>query len=159
MALSRFPTAMPQNVEAVLRASAALRNIRDTTGPLAFRYLDAVQSGLENAKTTFLRAMGEAKKAPPAAEAFMVGVNGPATLTEYQKGFEAIGAAATDWNARLATVLTKIPAAELIALGTRVETGTRHIEHAFEINAALADELRTSTELSTLIAAFEAVGG
>lgn len=159
MALSRFPAMMDANVSAVLRTATALRFIRDSTGDLAFRHLDAVQSGLEQSKVTFGMAFAEAQKAPEAATAFMASIGGPASLQDYGAGAIALEAAAGDWNGRLSAALASIPAADLITTVLRAETQTRHIEHAAFISAVIADPLRQSPELAALIAAFESLGG
>lgn len=159
MALSRFPTVMPQNVEAVLRAASAIRHVRLATGDLLFRDLDAVQAGLEQAKITFVAALTEAQKAPEAAQAFMASVNGPVTLAQYQQGAVTIETAAAAWNARLAATLASLTSADLITLVTRPDSQTKHIERSAFIPAVVADPLRQSAELGALLASFEAVGG
>lgn len=159
MALSRFPKVMADNVDAVLRAADAIRHVASSTGDLTFRNLDAVQSGLELAKLTFIEALTEGQKAPVAAQQFMASVNGPVSLAEYQAKAGAIEVAAAAWNAKLAATLASLPNADLIALVTRPDSQTKHIERAAFIHAAVADPLRQSQELLDLLSAFESVGG
>lgn len=160
MALSRFSSVMPAAVEAVLSVTQALRYVRDTSGDLTLRSLDDVQNGLQVAKATTFAALSEGAIAPAAAEAFMAGLGGPATLAAYQAAAMDIEGKASAWNGLLAGVLTGLSGPDLIALVTRDVGGieTRHIEYVAFIPAATAGQLRTSQELAELIAAFEAVG-
>jgi hypothetical protein len=89
----------------------------------------------------------------------MISVNGPATLLEYQQKAGGIEVAAAAWNARLAETLATLTAADLIALVTRPDSQTKHIERSAFIPAVVADPLRQSAELGALLASFEAVGG
>lgn len=158
MALSRFPLAISENANAVLDVARTIRQIRDGAGNLTFTDLDRLQTGLERAKVTFLTAMAEAAKSPAAAQAFMAGMNGPATLTEYQALAQDIEIAASAWNARLSAALASVPTGDLIRLVTRSPSQTRHIERVTVLGADLADPLRQSAELTALLASFEAVG-
>ena len=158
--LSQFPTAMPAAVTAVLRAAAALRYLRDTAGDMTFRSLDEAQDGLREAKATTFVALAEGGKAPAAAEAFMAGLGGPATLADYTAAAADIEAKAAAWNALLASTLAGLPVEAVIGLVTITTGGidTKHIERRHFIPAELAAPLRASAELAALITAFEAVG-
>lgn len=160
MPLSQFPTAMPAAVTAVLSVAAALRHIRDASGDLTLHAINAAQDGLRHAKATTLGALSEGAKAPEAAEAFMAGLGGPATLAEYNAAAVEIEAKAAAWNARVAACLASLPVDAVIGMVVVDRDGiiTRHIEHKSFIPADYADPLRHSDELAALIAAFEAVG-
>lgn len=159
MTLSRFPKAMADNVDAVLRTVDLIRHVANASGDLLFRDLDEIQQGLARSKTTFLQAMAEGQKAPASAEAYMVSVNGPATLADYQGHAEDIEAAAAAWNARLAQALAEIPGSDLIYMVRDDRTQTKVIERARFVPATIADPLRQSTEMTGLAAAFDAVVG
>ena len=160
MPLSQFPTAMPAAVTATLAAAIALRHIRDTKGDLTFRALDTVQDALFRSKVTTYSALVEGAKAPAAAEAFMAGVGGPASLADYQAAVVNIETKASAWNGTLSAALAELTGPELIDLVSRDVDGvkTRHIEMASFISAAKAGPLRASSELAALITAFEDVG-
>ena len=158
MALSRFPKSMADNVDAVLGVAGVIRHVISSSGDLSFRNLDQLQSGLEVAKTTFIQALTEGQKAPAAAESFMASVNGPASLAEYQEKAIAIETAASAWNAVLSETLNRMSTTDLIALVTRPDSQTRHIERASFIPATIADPLRKSVELAALLTAFESAG-
>jgi len=159
MSLSRFPKAMAENVEAVIRTAAALRHVTSSSGDLLFQDIRAIQSGLEQSKLTFLAALQEGQKSATAAEAFMVSINGPSTLAAYQKGAGSIENAAASWNARLSQALSEMTSADLIKVVIRPDTQTKHVEWAAFIPALVADPLRQSVDLADLIEAFAALGG
>lgn len=157
--LSRFPKVMSDNVDAVIRCADQARHIANATGDLPFRDLEMLQMLLENAKMTFLTAMSEGMKSPQAAEAFMISVNGPATLSAYQNTAVSIETAAAGWNAKLAQTLAELPNSVLISVIVRPDSQTKHIERPSFIPAIYADQLRQSAELGSLVAAFDAAGG
>lgn len=160
MPLSQFPTTMPAAVAAVLAVADALRHIRDASGDLTMHAINAAQDGLRQAKATTMGALSEGAKAPDAAEAFMAGLGGPATLAEYHAAAQDIEVKAAAWNARVAACLRSLPVESVIGMVVLDRDGivTRHIEHKSFIPAEHADPLRQSAELAALIGAFEAVG-
>ena len=115
---------------------------------------------MREAKATTLNALSEGAKAPEAAELFMAGLGGPATLAEYHAAAVDIESKAAAWNARVAICLAGLPVNAVIGMVVVDRDGiiTRHIEHKSFIPAEHADPLRKSDELASLIAAFEAVG-
>lgn len=160
MALSQFPITMPAAVSAVLRVSAALRYLRDTSGDLTFHSLNEVQDGLREAKSTTFAALAEGGKSPEAAELFMAGLGGPATLAEYYTAAADIESKAAGWNGKVNAILLTLPVECVIGMVPVTQNGitTKHIEYKSFIPAQYSDELRSSPELAALIAAFEGVG-
>lgn len=159
MTLSRFPKAMADNVDAVLRTAELISHVANSSGDLMFRDLDEIQQGLARSKTTFLKAMAEGQKSPAGAKAYMVSVNGPATLADHQGHAGDIEAAAAAWNTRLAQALAAMTSSDLIYMIRNDQTEAKFIERARFMPAAIADPLRQSTEMTALVAAFDAVVG
>jgi len=151
---------MPAAATATLAAATALRHVRDTSGDLTFRALDTLQEALFRAKVTTYAALVEGGKAPVAAQEFMAGIGGPATLAAYQTAAMNIEMKAAGWNSALSAALAGLTGPELISMITRNVNGVeaKYIERATFIPAAKADPLRASPELDALISAFEAVG-
>ncbi|RAP39424.1 hypothetical protein BYZ73_20640 [Rhodovulum viride] len=160
MALSQFPTVMPQAVSAILGAATALRYLRETSGDLTWYSVEAVQTALRSAKASTLAAIAEAQKAPAAAEAFMAGIGGPTALPDLIALADEIEAAASAWNDALTAWVSGLPASDLIRVVTIATDGilTRHIERPAFVPAARAAALRARPELAALIGAFDAVG-
>jgi hypothetical protein len=160
MTLSRFATVMPRAVEAVLSTAEALRHIRNTQGDLPWWAIDRVQDGLAQSKEACLAALAEGQRQPVNSEEFMRSLGGPATLADFQAKIMACETAAAAWNTRLAALLADLSGPELIALIRRGEgmMATSHVERVPFLSAGRADGLRSSDELASLIAAFEAVG-
>lgn len=160
MGLSRFPSVMQTAVEAILQTADALRFVRDTQGDLPWVYLDAVQNGLRASKVGTYAVLAEAAKQPQSAEAYMASLGGPETLAEFQAKAVQVEIAAAAWNAFLAGFIETLPHSALIAIVVQSydDIRTKHIEHPGYIPAAEAVAVRTSSTLTDLIAAFEAVG-
>ena len=160
MRLNQFPAAMNAAVPAVIAAGAALRYIRDTRGDLTWASIYEVQRALHNAKATCLAALAEAQKAPAEAEPYLAGLGGPQTIAAFGTGMAACEAAAQAWSQRLGGWISERPASDLRRV-VRIDTGgvaTAQIEDVPFVSEVAAAPLRTSSELSALIAAFEAVG-
>lgn len=158
--LSRFPTVMQSAVEAVIKTADALRYVRNTSGDLTWRSIDAIQEGLRESKITTYATFAEAAKQPASSEAYMASMGGPQTLTDYQAKAAGIEIAAHNWNAFLRTWVASIPHEMLIGVVTASVNGieTKHIERPAFVGAEHAMSLRASPELQALIEAFEAVG-
>lgn len=159
--LSRFPSVMPLAVEAVIGVTAALKHVRDTTGDLRFRDIQNVQRGLHSAKKYSIGALQEGAKAPAAAQAFMAGLGGPATLADFQAKVMDIEAKAASWNALLVAFIDGLPASAFAVVAPLTVDGVE--SHQFQqtefAKEAEAETLRKSAALQALIEAFEAVGG
>lgn len=162
MGLSRFPKAMSDAADAVLRAGEALRHVSTASGDLTFRDLDLIYEGLASSKIHALAALAEGSKpgAQAGAQEFMASMGGPATLTDFQSKLVTIETKAAAFHAEVAAAFAAMPPTDLIRVNSRSVGGVTvpFIERAAFIPAAYADPLRQSTELAELVAAFEAVG-
>lgn len=160
MALSQFTSIMPAAATAVIRVAAALRYIKDSSGDLSYTVIDELQNALRESKETTIKAIEEGLKAPAGAEAFMVSIGGPLSLEEYQYYAYQIEIRASAWNDLLGSIINSIPSEHLIGMVTNNANGiaTRHREPKPFMPAQYADQMRTSTALIELLAAFESVG-
>jgi len=161
MALSRFPKAMDDAANAVIKLTEAAKFVRDTSGDLSFRDLDRLQDSLRAAKIASFTVMAEGQKAPANAETFMASMGGPTTLQDFGAAMADIETKASAWNNVLSSWIAGLSAANFVEVSTVSREGvdTRHILRTDMCDGPTAAPLRSSAALNDLIAALEAVGG
>lgn len=161
MALSRFPKAMDDAANAVIRLTEAAKFLHDSSGDLRLQHIDRIQDALRAAKVAATAVMIEGQKAPANAEAFMASMGGPATLQDFGAAMADLEAKSSAWNDVLAAWVADLPAKSFAEVATVSREGidTRHILRTEMCDDATAAPLRTSTALNDLISALEAVGG
>ena len=160
MPLSQFPAAMNAAVPAILAASESLRYIRDTTGDLTWRSINAMQSDFRTAKTACLLAIAEANKSPASAQNYLANMGGPATLVLFNDGLSNIQQASNALFQAFGVWLDGLPNAEIRSVVNVTVNGvtTPQVVDAAFVSAASAAPLRTAPQLAALIVAFEGIG-
>lgn len=161
MPLSTFPTDMNTAASAVIQAANALRRLRDGFGILNWSDLINVQRSLHQAKIASVKAMTEGSKAREAAEAYMRQINGPASLEAFGGQLAAVEVAAEGWSDLLRSTVAALPGSAFMQIGAVDQGAPTETAMPFRQDSLPADvalSIRQSTQLASLIAAFEAAG-
>ena len=162
MPIPRFDAAFDAAVEAMQAAADLLRYFAESTGDMqAAVIFERMPDSLAQAKNTAVMALTECSKNPAkATEALTRYPGAPQSVAAFLAAVTAVETAAQSWNADLAAWLAGLSVADLVALrGVDMGSGpvARFVWSDGFTEAQIAD-LRASTGLASLIAAFEAAG-
>lgn len=150
-ALARYRTKIDSLAERLYEVSLVLINMRDTTGDLHVSQLQDYSVRLGRLKAAGLEALTEMLKAPAEAEQYMLDINGPATIADFQAKLVSIETATTAWNNECRAMLDEHDTSmKYVTIGTG-DTAYAYPEFDFVIPGATANPRRASAALATLI--------
>lgn len=162
MPIPRFDAAFDAAVEAMQAAADLLRYFAGSSGDIQSSVIfERIPDALARAKSTAVAALTECSKNPTAATAALGRYPGaPQTVPAFLAAVTAVETAAQTWNADLAAWLAGLAIADLVAL-RGVDMGAGPVARfvwADGFTGAKVADLRQSSGLASLIAAFEAAG-
>ena len=162
MPIPRFDAAFDAAVEAMQAAADLLRYFAGSSGDIQSSVIfHRIPDALARAKNTAVAALTECGKNPIAATAALTRYPGaPQSVATFLAAVTAVETAAQAWNADLAAWLSGLAVADLVAL-RGVDLGAGPVARfvwSDGFTEAKITELRASTGLASLIAAFEAAG-
>lgn len=159
MPISNFPTALANLATAIVALTSSLRAIQSASGDLPMLNLVETARHMRQAKEAAMSMLAEAQKADAAVvERQMADMGGPASLADFQTGLAVIEQAASAWSDRQQEAFEAMPNGWAMVTVSRDGISTRHPEEARFIPANVADLLRQSGELASLVVALEAIG-
>jgi len=142
-----------------LRATKELVDLTATsTGVLTWSQVERMQQSLGAAKKAGQDFVAEATLNQAFAETSLAGVNGPATLAEFQTQLSDINAAYNDWNTELASGLASLPASAFITL-VDIGGGNMQMVKPTSLTVGQSDGFRAIPALAVLVTALATIGG
>jgi len=142
-----------------LRAAKELVDLTATsTGVLTWAQIERMQNSLGAAKVAGQAFVAEATLNQAFAETKLAGINGPATLAEFQSQLAAINSAYNDWNTAFASGLSSLPATAIITL-VDIGDGQFRLVRPTSLTVGQSDGFRAIPALASLETALATIGG
>ena len=142
-----------------LRAAKELVDLTATsTGVLTWAQIERMQNSLGGAKVAGVAFVAEATLNQAFAETKLAGINGPATLAEFEVQLSDINAAYGDWNAAFASGIASLPASAFATL-VDVGGGQFRVVRPTSLTVGQSDGFRAIPALAVLVTALATIGG